>query len=304
MSNADLAGLNRCHGILDELVFKESPSGLILAEINNSHAKATLTLQGAQVTSWTPVGQHPVIWLSPATPFVPGLCIRGGIPVCWPWFGPHAHQPDYPAHGFARTTPWEVIASDRLEDGRTHLALRMITSDSTMELWPHQTPVELHLTVGANLEIELCTQNIGPAPIRLVQALHTYFTVSDIRHVSVQGLDNLLYIDKVNHDKLTRQQGPVRFEGETDRIYLDSVADCLIDDPGLRRRLRIAKRGSLATVVWNPWVEKSARLSGFEPDGYLGMLCVESANTDHDSVILPSNGKHVLSVSYSVETLD
>jgi glucose-6-phosphate 1-epimerase len=301
MHSTDVSGLNQRFGIPGALYFREDPSGLIVAEVDIPDARATIALQGAHVMTWTPAGQAPVIWLSPVAKLAPGKSIRGGVPVCWPWFGPHASQPSFPAHGYARAVPWQVLACERHDDGPMRMGFRLVTGEKTVEQWPHQTPVELSLTIGKTLDIALTTQNLGPTPVTVGQALHTYFTVSDIREVTVMGLDGCPYVDKVDGGKRKQQSGPVRFEGETDRIYLDSTADCLIDDPGLDRRIRIAKTGSRSTVVWNPWIEKAERMGDLGPDGYLRMVCVESANADEDGVTIPPGGEHRLWVRYSVE---
>ncbi len=296
MSTPDLAQLNDTYGIAHQLRFASGPAGLVLAQVANSHATATIALQGAHVMTWAPV-----IWLSPVAKLAPGKSIRGGVPICWPWFGPHASDPKLPGHGFARTVPWAVIATRALRDGRTQLVLRLTESDATRAQWPHATPVEAHITVGAALEIELVTHNAGSVPVTVGDALHTYFAVSDVRRVAVHGLGGCTYLDKVDGGQRKQQRGAVTIGSEVDRIYFDAGADCLIDDPGLNRRIRIAKRGSHSTVVWNPWVEKAAKMGDFGPGGYLNMLCVESANAADDVVSIAPGGTHRLAVRYRVE---
>lgn len=301
MSTADFSALNARFGVPGQLSFKEGPGGLAVAEVANSQATAVIALQGAHVMSWTPRGARPVIWLSPAAKFAPGKSIRGGVPVCWPWFGPHAADAALPAHGYARTTPWEVMHSEALAGGATRVVFRLLENETTRAQWPHATPVECRITVGASLEIELVTRNAGAAPVTIGQALHTYFEVSDIRRVTVAGLDGCPYLDKVDGGQRKRQAGPVSFSGEVDRIYLDSLADCVIEDPDARRRIVISKRGSRSTVVWNPWIEKAAKMGDLGDDGYLRMLCVESANAADDTVTLAPGAEHRLWVNYAVE---
>ncbi len=301
MSTAEFSALNACYGISGQVNFKEGPGGLAVVEVTNTHAAAVIALQGAHVMNWSPRGAHPVIWLSKAAKLAPGKSIRGGVPVCWPWFGPHASDTALPAHGYARTTPWEVVHSEALAGGATRVVFRLIENDATRAQWPHPTPVECHITVGASLEIELVTRNAGAAPVTIGQALHTYFEVSDIRHVTIDGLDGCPYLDKVDGGQRKRQAGPVSFSGEVDRIYLDSVVACRIDDPGLRRRIVISKRGSRSTVVWNPWIEKAAKMGDLGDDGYLRMVCVESANAADDVVTIAPGAEHRLWVRYDIE---
>jgi glucose-6-phosphate 1-epimerase len=294
MSFYDLPALNQTFGLPGQLRFTETGDGQAVAEIANTHAEATLHLQGAQLTGWTPRGQAPVIWLSPKAVFAPGKAIRGGVPVCWPWFGDRAGGP---AHGYARTSPWEVAASAQAEDGATCLVLRLPAQPA---LWPHETPVEIRLSVGATLEIELATRNLGAEAVVLSQALHTYFQVADVRRIALEGLDGRDYFDKLDGQR-KRQAGAVVFDGEVDRVYRDEGGDCVIDDPGLGRRIRIAKQGSASTVVWNPWTDKGRQLGDLGEDGHLGMVCVETANAGEDAVTLAPGAAHRLKAAYRVE---
>jgi D-hexose-6-phosphate mutarotase len=301
MSTAELSVLNERFGIHDQLTLIEGPGGLAVVEIANSLAVATVALQGAQLLSWIPRGEQPVIWLSRDARFETGQSIRGGVPVCWPWFGPHATQPSFPAHGFARTVPWQVCETKTLEDGATFVAFRVMRTAVTDVFWPQASELELVIKVGATLELDLVTRNTGTESITIGDALHTYFAVSDVRHIAVEGLEGCPYIDKPDSDKRKQQSGPVTFNAETDRIYLDASADCLIDDPGMQRRIRISKRGSRSTVVWNPWIEKAERMGDMGENGYLNMVCVESTNAADDVVTIAPGDEHRLWVSYQVE---
>ena len=303
MQAQDLHALNNRFGIPGELAFSATTEGVLFAEVDNPLATAQITLQGAHVMTWTPTGESPVIWLSPAATPRPGKPIRGGVPICWPLFGPHDSEPTFPAHGFARTSQWQLLDSARTEDGATQLTLRLLQSDTSYVQWPHQTPLEIRITVGSTLEIAVTTHNLGPAPVTIGQALHAYFVVSDVSKVQVLGLEDKTYLDKAGVCKRVRQSGAVTIDTEVDRIYLDTTTDCIIDDPGLNRRIRIAKQGSASTVVWNPWIEKSARMGDLGgPTAYLGMLCVESANAADNHVTIVPGETHRLWARYSVET--
>ena len=299
----NFSALNTRYGIPGQVTFKDGPGGLAIVEVTNSHATATIALQGAHLMTWTPRGQKPVIWLSPAAKFAPGKSIRGGVPICWPWFGPHAKEASWPGHGFARTVPWDVVETQSMRDGSTSLIFRLTESDATSAQWPHATPVDIRMVVGAALEIDLVTQNTGKSPVTVGDALHTYFEVGDIRQVEIQGLDGCPYIDKMDDSRKKKQDGAVTISAETDRIYLESVADCLIDDAALKRRIRISKRGSGSTIVWNPWVDKAAKMGDFGENGYLHMVCVESANAADDVVTIAPGNEHHLWVRYAVEPL-
>jgi len=302
MHRIDIDSLNERFGQPGRLQFRREPGNMAVLEVENELGSARIALQGAQLLSWTPRGQEPVVWLSPQAQLVAGKSARGGVPVCWPWFGPHPDGGALPSHGFARTAPWEVVATASAADGGTELSLRLLRSEADTALWPHSTPLELWMRIGRELAMELRTRNIGTSPVTIGQALHTYFAVSDIRQVRILGLDGCDYLDKVAGGR-QRQSGAVVCSGETDRIYLDTEADCIIEDPGYRRSIRIAKSGSRSTVVWNPWIDKAAKLGDLGEDGYLRMLCVESSNAADDRVTLPPGGVHALGVNYSVTGL-
>ena len=300
----DIVALNERCGISGQVTFRKDSGGLVIAEVTNSHATASIALQGGHLMSWTPCGGRPVIWLSRAATLAPGKSIRGGVPVCWPWFGPHATESAFPAHGFARTVPWEAISSEVLVNGDTRLSFRLVQSDKTRAQWPSPSQLDIRITLGAALEIDLVTHNTGDAPITIGEALHSYFEVSDIRRIAIHGLEGCRYIDKVDGGKRKQQAGPVTFNAETDRVYLDTTADCLIDDPEFKRRIRVSKQGSRSTVVWNPWQEKAAKMGDLGENGYLNMVCLESANAADNVATVSPGDTHHLSVIYRVESLD
>ncbi len=300
--NTDIAVLNSCFGIDDQVVFKTISEHFSIVEIDNAHASASISLQGAHLMSWVPKGGEPVIWMSQEASFESGKPIRGGIPVCWPWFGDHSANSSLPAHGFARTALWEVIQTEALKDDTTLIAFRLIQEGGNHDGWPYSAELEIHFIIGDSLKIDLVTRNTGKSAITVGDALHTYFAVSDVRNITINGLDGCPYLDKVDGSEQKKQQvGDVQFDQETDRIYLESTEDCVIDDPGLKRRIRISKLNSESTIVWNPWIEKSERMGDLGKDGYLNMVCVESANAADDVVLIAPGEKHHLWVRYSVE---
>jgi glucose-6-phosphate 1-epimerase len=301
-SATELDDLNARFALSDQLRFHAHADGVLLADISNSHATARIALQGAQVLTYQPQGAAPVLWLSTQARGLPGKTIRGGIPVCWPWFGPHPDDAGKPAHGYVRAAPWEVRRSSASAES-TQLVLGLPLRPDYQALFPHAADldVELAVGVGAQLRVSLTTRNTGTASIPLSQALHTYFTVSDIAAVQVLGLEDCEYIDKVGGGPRKRQQGPISIAGEVDRIYLNTDADSVIDDPGLQRRIRIAHDGSRSTVVWNPWIEKAEKMGDLGPDGYRHMLCVENTNAADDTRQLAPGGVHTLTAVISVE---
>ena len=302
MSQLDISALNREFAIAGQLEFTEDASGLIVACIANRQAKSTISLQGAHVMTFEPAGEKPVIWLSPAAKLARGKSIRGGVPICWPWFGAHATDSTFPAHGFARTVLWQVVASEALSDGSTRITFELPQDLISAAQWPHACRVRNIVTVGKEMTVELVTENTGQSMFEIGEALHTYFAISDVDKIRITGLDGCTYLDKVDDWQRKTQAGAVTIATEVDRVYMDTDADCVIDDSGYGRAIRIAKRGSRSTVVWNPWIEKAAKMGDFGSDtGYRGMVCVESANAADNLVKVAAGATHSLHVTYSVE---
>jgi glucose-6-phosphate 1-epimerase len=295
--------LNQRFAIGNHIQFKEIAEGMIVAEIANQHALANIVLQGAHIATFQPRGEEPVIWLSPYAKFAPGKSIRGGVPICWPWFGPHKSDSKLPGHGFARTVPWEVLETKALPDGSTFLRFGLIESETTRAQWPHASTVQLAVTVGKALRVELITTNTDTKAFELGEALHTYFHISDVAKTTIRGLDNCAYLDKVQNFAHCTQKDGIVIEIEVDRVYINTAADCVIEDKGLKRAIRIAKQDSMSTVVWNPWTEKADKMGDFGENGHRGMVCVESGNAMENIVTLAPGATHKLVAVYSVEKL-
>lgn len=297
---ASVSKLNQKFGLPGELSFRDAGDGFIVIDVENEFCKGSIALQGAHLMTWQPKGEEPVIWMSPVATLAKGKSIRGGVPVCWPWFGPHATEPSFPGHGFARTVPWEVTGSESLDGGSTRVSLHI--AECNTDQWPCEVTAEMHMVLGRDLELELVTINNNDEIFTVGDALHTYFSVGDASKIAIGGLGGCGYIDKVDGGVRKSQQGDVKIAGEVDRIYLDEGQDVVIDDPAMMRRIRIEKRGSHSTVVWNPWIDKCKKMGDFgSDDGYLGMVCVESANAAEDVFELAPRQSHQLWVRYSVE---
>jgi len=290
-------------GIRGQLNFNEDSSGLIVAKISNAQATASLCLQGAHLMTWQPKSQAvPVVWLSRDAKLAAGKSIRGGAPVCWPWFGAHASEAGFPGHGFARTVPWRVVGSGTEPNGATRLTLRLQENEKTRAQWPHACMLDLTVVVGETLRMELTTENTGAADFVIGEALHTYFRIGDIGAVRVSGLENCDYWDKVGGSTLKKQSGVIDFSGETDRVYINTAAECVIEDDKLKRRIYVAKSGSFSTVVWTPWAEKAGKMGDMgQPDGWREMVCVESVNAIENVVKVAAGARHTMIVEYRAE---
>ncbi len=283
-----------------KLKFNLSVDGGVIVDIDNSFATASISLSGGHVLAWQPKSSaEPVIWLSEQAKVEPGKSIRGGVPVCWPWFGAHRSEASYPAHGYARTAAWEVLEAKQLDSGETQVTLGLANDATVQRFGPEGAGVRLSVTVGDTLRIALITSNESEKDFELSEALHTYFYISDVASVSVLGLDGVEYLDKVDDFSRKTQVGEVTLKAETDRVYLNTESVCVIDDKGLGRRIHIAKTGSASTVVWSPWQIKADAMGDLGAgDGWRKMVCVESANAADNILSIAPGSEHCLCVEY------
>jgi glucose-6-phosphate 1-epimerase len=234
--------------------------------------------------------------MSAQSVFAPGKAIRGGVPVIFPWFGPRQGDAAAPAHGFARTRSWTPESISQLPGGEVIVILRLEPDATSRALWsePHDWILRHRVTLGAALTLELEIENRGAAPMRCEEALHTYFQVSDIHGVRVHGLEEAEYHDKADGMRRKRQNGePISFTCETDRSYVNTARECVIDDPGLHRRIIVEKTGSQSTVVWNPWIAKARAMADFGDDEWLRMVCVETGNIADNTLEIAPGARHV-----------
>lgn len=277
------------------LHFEAGQGGLTKAIVTTPVASGEIYLHGAHVTSWQPAGHEPVLWMSRSSLFQPGKPIRGGVPICFPWFGPHTSDPSAPAHGFARTALWEVTEARTTSEAGISLALQTRIDSFS---------VRFTVEFGSVLQMALTTEPVPGTSTsqRFEDALHTYFSVSDVRSVSIKGLEQARYIDKVDGATEKSAAGnAIVFMGETDRVYLNTVAECQLIDPDRKRTIVISKSGSLSTVVWNPWIAKSARMPDFGDHEWPEMVCIETANVGSNAIELAPNTSHTTTVVIRVQ---
>lgn len=288
---ADIERLKRDFAVPGKVDFLTMGDGLTAVQVTNRVARAAVTLQGAQLIDYQ-VHDEALIWLSSDARLAPGKSIRGGVPVCWPWFGAHPTDSAKPAHGFARTVPWRLLRLDSGNEACTVLEFALQHDTRSRSMMTQPLSLRLILRIGATLEIELETTHLGDEPYVLTEALHTYFQVGGVERVALYGLDGREYLDKVTGFDRKRQQGAVRIAGEVDRIYLDSDGRCEIRDPVLRRRIRLTARNSASTVVWNPGAQKARQMGDLGDGGYRNMLCVETANAAENALTLQPGQVH------------
>src|SRR5271163_1968343 len=226
--------------------------GLPRVSVLTPAASAEIYLHGAQLTSWRPAGAEEVIFLSQHSQWEAGRAIRGGIPVCFPWFRNKADDPKAPAHGFVRTKAWQLDSVEKQGDA-VLVSLSTASDEATRAWWPHDFHVTHRLTIGEELAQELVVSNTGNASLRFEEALHTYYRVGGAEAVRVQGLDGVAYLDNTDGNRKKQQEGDAAFTRQTDSAYIDTTHAVEIYDPLLRRRIRLTKQNSRTTVVWNPW---------------------------------------------------
>ncbi|MHA3886377.1 D-hexose-6-phosphate mutarotase [Stutzerimonas degradans] len=279
---------------------------LVCWRIRRGDAELLVAEQGAQVLSYRQGDAAPLIWLSEQAEFKQGQSVRGGVPICWPWFGDlarnppavqaayHSEQPA-PFHGLVRALPWQ-LAEQRCEGDVALLEFRCTQAQAQLPGWPHAVELTLQIRLADRLRLTLTSHNRGDRPVAISQALHSYFAVSDIRQVEVEGLDGRPYVETLADWETRRQQGNLRFSGETDRIYLDLPASLSVIDHGWNRRILLASSGSSSAVLWNPWIDKAQRLSSFANDAWQRMLCIETANVLGDAFELQPGEQHAMSV--------
>lgn len=285
---------------------------LISLNIHHPTTNAKLLLQGAQLVSCCPVGEQPLLWQSHLSEYKTGRPIRGGIPICWPWFGDLSANPDIvqnqievdapPAHGFARNQEWLLLSVDSSDAG-VSIHLRLETEVSGPLFWRFPCVLNVKIHIGRTLNVDLSVSNLGDQSIAYSAALHSYFPVSSIEHIDVIGFDGLSYVDALDQWQPKTQVEPLIIRGEVDRIYQQTPKQFEIVDRQWRRRLIVRSEGSQSTVLWNPGVEKSKRLSTFANDEYQDMLCIETANTLTDCITVAPNETASLKLSVSSQAL-
>lgn len=299
-SISHIEALNRRFGVAGVAEVAAGKGGLPVVRITSDAAAAEISLYGAQVLSWKPAGAEEVIFLSDQSHWESGQAIRGGIPVCFPWFRAKADNPSAPKHGFVRTKEWRLDSLHAGEDGSVTLVCITSSDDSTRALWPHDFLVAYRMRIAKTLRLELSVMNRGTSPMRFEEALHTYFRVGQVQQARVAGLDGTAFLDNADGNRQKRQTGDLLIAAPTDNAYMDTEAPIEIVDRVLHRRLRTEKLHSSTTVVWNPWREGATALADLGDNEWETMLCVEASNILGAAVHLAPGEEHTLRSDISV----
>ena len=296
----DINQLNEHFGLPGVLAFQATASGLIRADVTTPHATATVYLQGAHVAAWQPAEHKPVIFTSRKTELKPGKAIRGGVPIAFPWFANRHDGKTGPSHGFARIQDW-TLAFAALAGEDLHLTFTLGPNELSRGLGFDQFRLAYQLTIGRTLTMQLTVANDGGAPLVFEEALHTYYAVTDIHEIAISGLDDVSYLDKVDHFNKKLQHGDITVTGPTDRVYLDTTATCVLKDHAGKRHISVAKTGSTTTVVWNPWEEGAAKLADMDPTEWHEFVAIETVNAATDAITLAPGATHTMQARVTVE---
>lgn len=294
-----IAALNERFGVAGIVQVVSGNGGLAKIQIETRLAACDIYLHGAQVTGWRPAGSEEVLFLSTESNWQDGKAIRGGIPVCFPWFRAKADDPKAPSHGFVRTKEWRIDSISVEPEDSIGVKFSTESDESTRRWWPFDFRLEYQVTVGSELRLDLAMTNTGGSELRFEEALHTYFRVGDVERAEVRGLDGVAYLDNRDGNRKKTQAGDLRLSAQTDNAYLDATGEAVIFDPALRRQLKTRKQNSNSTIAWNPWREGAAALADLGDDEWRRMLCVEGGNILDSAVMLMPNESHWMLVKVS-----
>lgn len=286
----------------DSVVAEPGRGGLPRLVVAGPAGSAEVYRQGAHVTAWSPRGEQDVLWMSGHSNYAPGMPLRGGVPICFPWFGP---TPDGTGalHGFARTAPWTLSKADEVGSD-VELTFTLADADLPSQVvtdWPHPFRAQLTVTVGEGLTLTLQVTNTGAQSITFQEAFHTYLAVGDVRHVEIHGLADCAYVDRTAHGASSTADGvPLTIAGEIDRVY-DQPGTIVVADHVGGRSVAITATGSTNAVVWNPGPVKAAGMADLGDDEWTGMLCIETCNVLGSAITLPAGGTHAMSARIDVQ---
>lgn len=297
----DIDELDEKFSIEGELGFAELENDLVFITVSNKYADADICLYGAHITSFRPRNTMDVLWMSPESFFEVGKPIRGGIPVCFPWFGPHKTDPEKPQHGFARLMYWDVLETAVKPNGETLIRLQLCSSEETKAYWPYDFCAEITITVGLTLTVSLNVTNKSTEVFKYGCALHSYYHLSAIENLSIEGLEGTTYYNQLTCEKGIQQEHYLHIQGAFTRHYLDTETPVVIADPVFRRRIKVDKTGSKVTTVWNPGEEASAQIVDLDDESYETFVCVEATNAFDFEIQLAPGESYETSAIISLE---
>ncbi|WP_318522669.1 D-hexose-6-phosphate mutarotase [Photobacterium leiognathi] len=264
--------------------------GISIIRVIHPLAEAGISLHGGHLIWFKPAGEKDIIWLSENAEFDTQKAIRGGIPVCWPWFG----KAGTPSHGFARTSQWTLQEHRENENG-VIVSLQLEDNEETRAIWPHKFDNVLTFEIGTELTVSLTSTNTDSQPWSYGGALHTYFDIADINNIEITGMGST-YLDSTQQGKACEGGDVLTFTSETDRVYTQPEATITINDKNNERNILVTNEGHNAAVIWNPWQELSISMGDMADNSFETMVCVES--TIHQpSIELAPGQSHTLATT-------
>lgn len=288
-------------GLEGKATIDEPVPGYPVIKVRTDQAEAEVALHGAQVLSWFPKGVEPVLFTSLKAVYEEGTALRGGIPICWPWFGPHPEDASLPAHGFARNRFWDLTSAEMTGPDAV-LVFTLRPDDRTRALFPHEFELTATITIGTQLTVSLRTRNLGEQSFRIGGALHTYLKVGDISRVQIDGTKGGTFLDRIGEPTEREEMKSLKIDGEVDRIY-PSMSSMLLRDLSMNRGIFIDKSGSRSTVIWNPWKQKAAGIADLPNNAYKEFVCIEAANAWKDQPTVRPNMSHTLRTTIGLRPL-
>ncbi len=299
MNQAQIDALNREFSIPNIAAVISGNGGLPKIHVTAPSASAEIYLHGAHITSWRPANAEEALFLSEQSHWQDGRAIRGGIPICFPWFRSKADDPSAPAHGVVRTKEWR-LESVKVDGGSVVVTCSIESDESTRRWWPHSFRLVHIVSIGSSLRLQLTVTNTGQTPFRFEEALHTYFRVSHADKIGIRGLDQVAYLDNVDGNRKKIQSGDLVFTGKTDNAYIDVQSAAELIDPASSRILRTEKENSATTVAWNPWRDGAASIADLGDDEWQQFTCVEASNILSSAISLAPGQMHTMQAILTV----
>ncbi len=305
-----LAELQQRFAVRDHVSFHEDEPGMLQMRVVAHLSEATVYLQGAHLTRWTPARGNPVLYLSPKSALAPGKPIRGGMPVLFPWFGPRwnaaefdaAHGTTSPMHGFARTEVWTVDRVHLNPDGEIHVTLSLDPSEQARSLGYGDFHAVVDFRFGAELQQALTVTNRGTEPMVFEEGLHSYYAVSDVPAARLLGLRGSTYLDKRdNMVRKVQRETEFAWTRDVDQVHVHTAEPLVLRDPVGKRSIHITKEGSQTTVIWNPWSVLTPAFTDLQEDSWQHFVCVETVNALDDRITLAPGASHGMAVTVRVE---
>ncbi|EKO3793013.1 D-hexose-6-phosphate mutarotase [Vibrio metschnikovii] len=256
--------------VLSDCVTIVEQDNVKIVRVIHDKAVAGIALHGGHVVSFRPTGQDDLLWMSKKAIFDGKTALRGGIPICWPWFGRLAT----PAHGFARSSQWQLIEHRENEQG-VIVVLGLDSNQQTRSVWPHEFQLRLSIEISDSLTVRLTITNTDQKAWAFSGALHSYLNVADVRETTITGMGSD-YIDSLQNDQWCQGEETLTLRDSIDRVYTKPQPHIQVQDHQRQRTLVVDNQGHNSAVLWNPWAQGAQSMGDMQDDGYLTMLCVES----------------------------